>query len=590
MAPDSRVEHFDHECERYASRSFEVVPAVFEPSTETFLIVFHHRPAALPDYLFKCVGVQKMKLAKKIALSAIAASLMSIGMVPASHAERANRGNPDLEYQGQSVDQMVYQFMKEKHISGITMAIVQAPYIPRDTGYGKSDNEKGLLASTGTLWNIGPITQGYTAVAVMQLVEAHKMQLDAPISTYVPDLPSSWRSLTVMELMQHATGLPDYRDVAGFDASHEYQPQQLIDSVRDKKFAFKPGTDVKESATDFLLLGLAIEKASGMSYHDMIWNGQIKPLGLTHTMFAEDFPTHTQQDPVEQNNNWHSRFINDQAYINPTEPATGYVTKDGKPSVVPRNTSSSLFAFGSLWASAEDVSFWDIGLAGNVLIKNKADRDVIYEPTKLPNGKVVPAMAGWEFTGHKGFMDIKGSVPGYSAYLSRFTDKDDLVCVTLLANGQNVDLTDLARRIASAYDATLGSDVNPAQQKTYESVFGVDETTARLQQNIQAAGGKVFATLDQTANGQKAGLDLRPTRLIVFGNPKAGTKVMQDSVSAAADLPLHVAVWKDDRNQVWIGYDDLDALAKRDGVQDPVIIEKMKNAMEQIVEKSANIY
>jgi CubicO group peptidase (beta-lactamase class C family)/uncharacterized protein (DUF302 family) len=531
-----------------------------------------------------------MKLAKKIALSAIAASLMSIGMVPASHAERANRGNPDLEYQGQSVDQMVYQFMKEKHISGITMAIVQAPYIPRDTGYGKSDNEKGLLASTGTLWNIGPITQGYTAVAVMQLVEAHKMQLDAPISTYVPDLPSSWRSLTVMELMQHATGLPDYRDVAGFDASHEYQPQQLIDSVRDKKFAFKPGTDVKESATDFLLLGLAIEKASGMSYHDMIWNGQIKPLGLTHTMFAEDFPTHTQQDPVEQNNNWHSRFINDQTYINPTEPATGYVIKDGKPSVVPRNTSSSLFAFGSLWASAEDVSFWDIGLAGNVLIKNKADRDVIYEPTKLPNGKIVPAMAGWEFTGHKGFMDIKGSVPGYSAYLSRFTDKDDLVCVTLLANGQNVDLTDLARRIASAYDATLGSDVNPAQQKTYESVFGVDETTARLQQNIQAAGGKVFATLDQTANGQKAGLDLRPTRLIVFGNPKAGTKVMQDSVSAAADLPLHVAVWKDDRNQVWIGYDDLDALAKRDGVQDPAIIEKMKNAMEQIVEKSANIY
>jgi CubicO group peptidase (beta-lactamase class C family)/uncharacterized protein (DUF302 family) len=531
-----------------------------------------------------------MSSTKQLVLSAVAAGLVSIGMVQASHAERANRGNPDLAYRGESVDQMVYQFMKEKHISGMTMAIVQAPYIPRNAGYGKSDTEKGLLASTTTLWNIGPITQGYTAVAVMQLVEANKMRLDAPIGTYVANLPSAWRPLTVLELMQHTAALPDYRDISGFDASREYQPEQLIDSVRDKPFSFKPGTDVKESATDFLLLGLAIEKASGMSYHDMIWNGQIKPLGLTHTMFVEDFPAHTQQDPVEQNNNWHSRFIKDPAYISPTEPATGYVMKDGKETPVPRNTSSSLFAFGSLWASADDVSAWDIGLAGDALVKNEADRDVIYKPTKLPSGKVVPAMAGWEFTGHKGFMDIKGTIPGYSTYLSRFTDKDELVCVTLLANRQNVDLTGLARQIASAYDDTLGSDVNPAQQITYESVFGVDETTARVEQNIKAAGGKVFASIDQTANGEQAGLNLRPTRLIVFGNPKVGTRVMQVSVSAAADLPLRIAVWKDDRNQTWIGYDDLDALAGRDGVTDQATIDKMKDAVERIVQKSANIY
>jgi uncharacterized protein (DUF302 family) len=64
---------------------------------------------------------------------------------------------------------------------------------------------------------------------------------------------------------------------------------------------------------------------------------------------------------------------------------------------------------------------------------------------------------------------------------------------------------------------------------------------------------------------------------------------MQDSVSAAADLPLRVAVWKDDRNQTWIGYDDLDALSKRDCVADPAIIDNMKDAMERIVQKSANI-
>ena len=527
---------------------------------------------------------------RKFARSAIVASLVSVGMVPLSHAERANRGNPQLEYYGTSVDQMVYGFMKENHISGLSMAIVQAPYIPRDAGYGETDTQKGLLASTGTLWNIGPITQGFTAVAIMQLVEANKMRIDAPIDEYVPNLPSKWKKLTIMELMQHATGLPDYRDVAGFDATREYQPQQLIDSVRDKPLAFRPGTKVAQSATNFLLLGLAIEKASGMSYHDMIWNGQIKPLGLKHTMFVEDFPGHTHQDPVELNANWHSRFLNEEAYINPIEPATGYALKDGRATKVARNTSSSLFAYGSIWSSAEDISFWDIGLAGNILIKNPADRDIVYKPTRLPNGTVVPAMAGWQFTGHKGFMDIKGSVPGFSAYLSRFTDKQDLVCVTLLANEENVDLTDLARRIAAAYDATLGPDVNPAKQKTYESVYDVNETTARLEQEIKAAGGKIFASIDQQGNGQQAGLDLRPTKVLIFGNPKLGTKVMQSSVSAAADLPLRIAVWRDSRNQTWIGYDDLDRLAKRDSVKDQVVIDQMKAGLEQIVSKAASVY
>jgi len=521
---------------------------------------------------------------------AIAAAVIAAGFTVTAHAERANRGNPKLEYFDQSVDQMIYDFMEEKHVSGITMAIVQAPYIPRVAGYGESDVQKGLLASSDTLWSIGPITQGYTAIAIMQLVEAGKMALNDPIGKYVEDLPASWKGLTVMELMQHATGLPDYRRAPGFDASHDYTPQELLKSVRNESLAFKPGTQVSESATNFLLLGLAIEKASGMSYHDMIWNGQIKPLHLTHTMFAEDFPSMTQQDPVEKNANWHSRFTKDAAYINPTEPATGYVRKNGQSMPVKRNSTSSLFAFGSLWASAEDVSFWDIALAGDTIVKEQAHRDLIYKPTTLPNGTVVPAVAGWQFTVHKGFMDIKGSVPGFSAYLSRFTDKDELVCVTVLANEQNVDLTELSRRIAAAYDVTLGSGVNPKTQETYASVFDVNETTARLEQNIKAAGGKIFASLDQQANGSQAGLSLRPTRVIIFGNPKAGTKVMQGSVAAAADLPLRIAVWKDDFNETWIGFENLDALAKRDGVKDTALIGQMKAAVEEIVRKSASVY
>lgn len=522
----------------------------------------------------------------------VAAAVMSAGavMLMVTSPAYADRGDARLEYYGQSIDTMIADFMQEKHISGMTLAIVEAPYIPRVSGYGESDTTKKLLASGGTLWNIGPITQGFTAVAVMQLVEAGKMDLHAPISTYVNGLPSRWSKLTVMQLLQHATGLADYRRAPGFDATHEYTPQQLVDLVKQDELSFKPGTQVAESATDFLLLGMAIETASGMSYHDFIWSGQIKPLGLTHTMFVEDFADHAAIDPVENNGMRHSRFTSDGRYINPVEPATGYHLVDGKLAEVPRNTSSALFAFGSLWASAEDVSTWDIALAGSVLIKDVAHREVIYKPTKLDNGTVVPAMAGWQFTRHKGFMDIKGVVPGYSDYLSRFTDKDELVCVTLLANTDGVDLTDLARRIAAAYEEKLGSGNDPAETATYESVFGVQETMDRLEKNLKAAHIQVFARFDHQANATQAGLELPPTQVVVFGNPAAGTKLMQEQPGVSADLPIRVAVWQDQNGSTWVSYDNFDRLAARHGIRNTKAIAAMKAGVEELVRKSASAY
>ncbi len=522
----------------------------------------------------------------------VLATAMAIGAVFALSSSSANaaRGDARLEYYGQSIDTMIADFMQEKHISGLTMAIVEAPYIPRVAGYGESDMSKKLLASQGTLWNIGPITQGFTAAAIMQLVEQGKMDLQTPVGTYVQGLPSSWSKLTIMELLQHATGIADYRRSPGFNSAQEYQPQQLIDMVKGEKLAFKPGTQIAQSATNFLLLGLAIEAASGMSYHDFIWNGQIKPLGLTHTMFIEDFPAHASIDPVEKTGMRHHLFVTDGRYINPVEPAAGYRVTNGKLTAIPSATSSSQFAFGSLWASAEDVSTWDIALAGNEVIKDAAHRDLVYKPTTLENGTVVPAMAGWQFTKHKGFMDIKGNAPGYSAYLSRFTDPNELVCVTLLANTENVDLTDLARRIAAAYDATLGSGNDPAQTSTYESVFDVKETVARLEKNIKAGNGQVFGHYDHQANAQQAGLPLRPTEVIVFGNPAAGTKLMQEQPGIASELPIRVSVWEDERGRTWVSYNNFDRLAERYGIHDVQTIAKMKNAVAELVRKSSSAY
>ena len=91
------------------------------------------------------------------------------------HEKMKMRGSADVSYLGRTVDAMVWDFMEEQKIPGLTLAIVQAPYIPRVVGYGVSDAGQRRLASANTMWPVGPISQAFAAVAVMQLCEDGKI-------------------------------------------------------------------------------------------------------------------------------------------------------------------------------------------------------------------------------------------------------------------------------------------------------------------------------------------------------------------------------------------------------------------------------
>jgi D-alanyl-D-alanine carboxypeptidase len=479
----------------------------------------------------------------------------------------AERGNPSVEFDGQTIDGMISDFMKEHRIPGMTLAIVQAPYISRVVGYGLSDVEKGLLASPKTLWGVGQMTQAYTAVAIMQLVEAEKLTLDDPVGKHVVDLPLEWRAITVRQLMAHVSGLPDYTKQGVFNPAQEYKPVEVIALVKSVPLVFQPGTQVANSATNFFLLGLVIEKVSGMSYEAFVTKNQIERLGLKNTLFASALPS-VKQEEVEKNDFKHKEFLSERAYINPTEMATGYAENDGKLAVVKRNSQSAWYADAAMLASAEDISLWDIGLAGRLLVSKKESRDFLYNAVKLNDGTVVPAHCGWRFPGHKGLMDIEGHVPGFSCYLSRFTDKTELLCVTLCANKQGVDLTELARRIAGAFNCKLGPPVGPKVMTCLESCYPVQTTVNRLEGFLKSKGVDIAARIDHAAAAKKKDLELRPTEVLVFGNPTVGTHLMLSRPGIALDLPLRVVVWQEPDGTVWLGYHNVSDLVRRYGIAD----------------------
>jgi CubicO group peptidase (beta-lactamase class C family)/uncharacterized protein (DUF302 family) len=489
------------------------------------------------------------------------AVLMSLGLVsallsPFSYSG-TGRGDFHTAYQGESIDDLIIKFMEKNNIPGLSLAIVQAPYITRIVGYGLADTQAKTLVSSHTVFNVGQLTNAFTAVAIMQLKEEGKLTLEDAITKYIPTVSKSWTNITVRELMTHSSGLPSYTDLPDFHHEKEYSQDQILHLIKNQNLLFEPGSKVSNSATDNFLLGMIIEKASGLSYQEYVTKNQFERLGLKHTFFISTLNKMKNETGNGSVPFKHKQFLHDITYINPTEMATGYIENNGTLETAKLSSFSAAFSHSAVMASAEDISFWDIGLAGDILVKDAKNKEFLYNPIKLKNGQVIPGNVGWLFPGHPGLMEIKGNVPGYSSFLSRFTAPSELLCVTLLVNKDDVsDLDILARQIAAAFDTKLAAPHGAAWVETLQSPYSVEETLDRVASIVKNQGGKVFARIDHSDEAAKAQQALPPTQVLVIGNPAVGTDLMLADPAIALDLPLRVMARKDETGQVWLSFTD----------------------------------
>jgi uncharacterized protein (DUF302 family) len=117
------------------------------------------------------------------------------------------------------------------------------------------------------------------------------------------------------------------------------------------------------------------------------------------------------------------------------------------------------------------------------------------------------------------------------------------------------------------------------------SHHSVDATVERVRDILDARGVRLFALVDHSGEAEKAGMKMRPTKLLIFGNPKAGTPVMVAAPSIAIDLPLKILVWEDADGKVWISYNSADYLRGRHNV--PAELMQNLAAAEGIAAKAA---
>ena len=188
-----------------------------------------------------------------------------------------------------TVDSLVASALRDGPVAGMSVAVVRG----RDTvvmkGYGFSDVENDVSATTHTVYRIGSITKQFTAAAVMQLIEQGKLSLDDTVGKSLPTLPAPWRGATIRQLLNHTSGIPSYTSAGPrwftkmrLDLPHD----SLLAIIAADSMDFARGSQWRYNNTGYYLLGMLIEKLTGRSYADVVRDQLATPLGLRSTMYC----------------------------------------------------------------------------------------------------------------------------------------------------------------------------------------------------------------------------------------------------------------------------------------------------------------
>jgi CubicO group peptidase (beta-lactamase class C family) len=171
----------------------------------------------------------------------------------------------------------------------LLLAVNDVPQVAR--GWGKVDAGSAMAITPDTPMFLASAGKMFTAVAVLQLAEAGKIDLDAPLGTYLTDYPNAeMAKVTIRQLLQHRGGTGDIGILARNEASNRAKVRTIADLVAlngHRPPAFAPGTKMEYSNYGFLLLGAVVERASGQNYYDYVAQHVFEPAGMTGAGFPD---------------------------------------------------------------------------------------------------------------------------------------------------------------------------------------------------------------------------------------------------------------------------------------------------------------
>ena len=369
------------------------------------------------------LGMEAMAVPPSGAGIAIRAAAAEVAEVPPTPAPTPTPGVPLPPVTGTDLQKLIDTWLAANSVSGVTVGIERGDG-SRWAGASGIDIQTGQALAVDRVYPTASVTKTFTAALILQLVEEGKVDLDAKVSKYVPGIAHSG-DYTVRYLIQHRSGLMATDAVAPADA--------LLAATRTP-LAFVPGEGFLYSSPGYYMLGLIIEKVTGVSYTDALHERLLDPLGLTATKMDEEINPLSYSTHPQSNSSLRS--------------SSGVLRSSGV-----GVTGIRFDYFGVLWSSAglystvADIAAWGIDLYDTEKVVSQATRDqmttFLGPEFQYAGLATYPFCPCWKEDG-KIFGDRWGHY-GRSGVLEY--DPDDRLSLAIYTSG-----TDIDERLIVAYD------------------------------------------------------------------------------------------------------------------------------------------
>jgi CubicO group peptidase (beta-lactamase class C family) len=323
------------------------------------------------------------------------------------------------------VDAAVQEFQAKSQAPAITVAVAVNGKIVYSKAFGMADVENDLKATPQTLIRTGSIAKPIAAAAALTLVDAGKLDLDAPVQKYCPAFPRKQWTATTRQVLGHLSGIRHYKEGEIESTKHYGSMSDGFAIFANDPLLFEPGTKYSYSTYGFTVVGCVIEGASGQKFVDYIAQHVLQPAGMAHTIIDDVFA------------------------IVPHR-ARGYQKRNGKVENAGLMDSSYKIPGGGYVSTAEDLVRFELAMADGKVVK-PATVTQMWTSQKTSDGK--PTSYGMGF----GVIDIEGqkrighggSQQGTSTSMESFPNKHYAVAV--MVNMGGVNATSLVRTISAIY-------------------------------------------------------------------------------------------------------------------------------------------
>jgi len=278
-----------------------------------------------------------------------------------------------------STRKYLLKLMEERRIPGLQVAVVRDGRLELLDTLGFANVEHQVPATHASIFSINSMAKAFTGVAVMQLVEAGKLDLSAPISTYLEGLPEAWRAITVRQLATLTSGVPEImfytadNNVALIGGGSEDGAWAAAYAL---PMEYPPGEGYRYTQTNYAILGKIIDCLSGKPFTEFIAEQQFAVAGMPNTLYVND------QDIVSRRAN---------TYM--------CISVDGEPAGRIFNSHINwppvLRTAAGLHSTAEDLANWVIALQRGSLLKQPSSFETMRTPTPLHDGRLGIWGIGW---------------------------------------------------------------------------------------------------------------------------------------------------------------------------------------------------